>query len=174
MRRTGIAALALCIALAVSIGGAGASAPTAETLLARLVHTGFIGGVVLERNGARSRVLTAGIAARSPRTPVVAADHFRVGSITKSFVATVVLQLVGEGRLTLDKRLARQVRGILPAASTVTVRQLLQHRSGLFDYLADDRIFAPYDKGNLGYRWSPRALLRIALSHRPDFAPGHG
>jgi D-alanyl-D-alanine carboxypeptidase len=65
------------------------------------------------------------------------ADRFRVGSITKTFVAAVVLQLVGEGRMSLDDTVERWVPGLVPGGAGITVRQLLNHTSGLFDYIDD-------------------------------------
>jgi CubicO group peptidase (beta-lactamase class C family) len=69
--------------------------------------------------------------------PARAGDRFRVGSVTKSFVATVVLQLVGEGRLSLDDTLERWLPGLVPNGEQITVRQLLNHTSGLYDYTDD-------------------------------------
>ena len=71
----------------------------------------------------RSRLRTDG---RCVRT-----DRFRAGSITKPFVATVVLQLVGERRLSLSDTVERWLPGILPYGDQVTVRQLLNHTSGV-------------------------------------------
>ena len=59
-----------------------------------------------------------------------------------------------------------------PAADKITIRQLLNQTSGLFDYEKDPRVLAPYLAGNLAYRWAPRKLVRIAVSHRPLFTPG--
>ena len=62
--------------------------------------------------------------------------RFRAGSITKTFVATVVLQLVDEGRLRLDDTVERWLPGVVPDGDRITVRQLLNHTSGLYDYLS--------------------------------------
>jgi D-alanyl-D-alanine carboxypeptidase len=56
--------------------------------------------------------------------------RFRVGSITKSFVATVVLQLVGERKLALDDTVERWLPGVVPNGRRITVRQLLTIRAG--------------------------------------------
>jgi D-alanyl-D-alanine carboxypeptidase len=66
--------------------------------------------------------------------PAAVSSRFRIGSVTKTFVATVVLQLVDEGRLALDDPLARHLPGIVPNGTAITVRQILNHTSGLFDY----------------------------------------
>jgi D-alanyl-D-alanine carboxypeptidase len=60
--------------------------------------------------------------------------RFRIGSVTKTFTATLVLQLVGDGRIALDAPVERYLPGLLPYRQKITVRQLLQHRTGLFDY----------------------------------------
>ncbi|MFG3284587.1 serine hydrolase domain-containing protein [Streptomyces sp. NPDC048111] len=89
-------------------------------------------------------------------------DHFRAASITKSFVATVVLQLAGEGRLglgdTVERYLPGLVRGHGNDGRHLTLRSLLSHTSGLFNYTADDTAPVPL---------SPGAALGIALAHSP-------
>jgi CubicO group peptidase (beta-lactamase class C family) len=65
--------------------------------------------------------------------PARFADRIRVGSITKTFVATVVLQLVEEGKLSRDDSVEQWLPGVVPNGGAITLRQLLSHRSGLFD-----------------------------------------
>ena len=75
----------------------------------------------------------------SPRgRPLRATDRYRVGSATKTFVATVVLQLAGEGRLGLSDSVERWLPGLVPDGGAITVRQLLNHTSGLADYAPDE------------------------------------
>jgi D-alanyl-D-alanine carboxypeptidase len=100
-----------------------------------------------------------------------ATDRFRIASITKPFVATVALQLAAERRLRLDDSVERWLPGLIPNGQAITLRQLLGHTSGLFDYGQDTawvraRIASP------SREWSARELLRIAVSHPPLFAPG--
>jgi D-alanyl-D-alanine carboxypeptidase len=95
--------------------------------------------------------------------------RFRVQSVMKLFVATVVLQLVDEGVLELDGDAA-------PIAPGVTVRQLLNHTSGLPNYHDDIvALFEPYRK-DPAYRWplAPRELLGVALDRPRLFPPGEG
>ncbi len=99
------------------------------------------------------------------------ADRFRVGSITKSFVATVLLQLVGERKLALADSLERWLPGLVPNGRSITVRELLQHTSGLSDYV-DDSAFRTAVLTNPLRVWTPGQLVKIAISHRPVFAPG--
>ncbi|MEX0174030.1 serine hydrolase domain-containing protein [Streptomyces sp. LMG1-1-1.1] len=107
-------------------------------------------------------------------------DRFRVGSITKTFTATVLLQLQAEGRIDLDdpveKWLPGAVRGNGHDGRKITVRQLLNHTSGIYSYTEDpafqERVFGA---GFLEHRydtWTPAQLVSVAMTHRPDFAPG--
>ncbi|MCR6482652.1 beta-lactamase family protein [Amycolatopsis sp. OK19-0408] len=96
---------------------------------------------------------------------------FRAGSVTKTFVATVVLQLVGEGRVKLDAPVERYLPGLLPDRR-ITVRQLLQHTSGLYDYLRDLALDDPESLRHRGA--SPEELVALALRHPALFEPGTG
>ena len=97
-------------------------------------------------------------------------DRFRAGSITKSFVSTVALQLVGERKLSLSDTVERWLPGILPYGDHVTVRQLLQLTSGV----PDDQgpVEAEWLKGNMARSWTPRELVALVADKKPDFAPG--
>ncbi|XVV32819.1 serine hydrolase domain-containing protein (plasmid) [Streptomyces sp. CA-100214] len=81
-----------------------------------------------------------------------AADRFRVGSITNTFVATVLLQMTAEGKLSLDDTVERHLPGVVTGngndGRTVTVRQLLNHTSGLFDYLSEPSYYQKYVLGD--------------------------
>ncbi|MFJ3876002.1 serine hydrolase domain-containing protein [Streptomyces sp. NPDC090077] len=123
----------------------------------------------------------SGVGNRSTGTPRGADDRFRVGSITKSFVATVLLQMESEGRLDLDDKVERHLPGLVRGngndGRAITVRQLLHHTSGLFDYLADEQYNSTYLRGEgyLTHRYDtlpPEKHVRVALSHRPLFRPG--
>ena len=98
--------------------------------------------------------------------------HFRAGSLTKSFVATVVLQLVAEGRLSLSDTLERWLPAILPYGDRVTVHQLLNHTSGVPDYWATvERTLAGSRQGRLR-AWTPQALVGLVADQPPGFPPG--
>jgi CubicO group peptidase (beta-lactamase class C family) len=62
-------------------------------------------------------------------TSAAADGHFRIGSVTKTFVATVLLQLTDEGRLALDDPIERHLPGVVPDGERITVRHVLQHTS---------------------------------------------
>jgi D-alanyl-D-alanine carboxypeptidase len=100
---------------------------------------------------------------------------FRAGSITKTFVATVVLQLVAEGKVELDAPIERYLPGTVGGngndGARITVRHLLQHTSGLYSY-TDDLLMTD-DFESLRHRGGePGELVALALEHPPLFAPG--
>ncbi|MEU4469114.1 serine hydrolase domain-containing protein [Streptomyces sp. NPDC024017] len=110
-----------------------------------------------------------------------AGDRFRVGSITNTFVATVLLQMAAEKKLSLDDTVERHLPGVVTGngndGRAITVRQLLNHTSGLFDYLAEPAYYQKYVLGDgfLKHRYdtlTPGPRLEVALSHPPQFAPG--
>ncbi len=69
-------------------------------------------------------------------------DHYRIASLTKSYVATVVLQLVAEGRLRLSDNVERWLPGLVPEGDKITLR-LLNHTSGLYDHERTRRSSSP-------------------------------
>jgi D-alanyl-D-alanine carboxypeptidase len=142
-----------------------------EPLLHRVVEAGAPGGLVLVREGNTIRSAVRGGADRDQARPVRAGDRFRVGSVTKTFVATVVLQLASEGRLRLGDTVEQWLPGLVPGGGRISVRQLLSHTSGLFDYVEDPKVFAPYAREPT-YAWNPRRLVEIAIAHPPPFPPG--
>jgi D-alanyl-D-alanine carboxypeptidase len=91
------------------------------------------GGVMLVANGGSVWRGATGLAVKRPRQPMRVDRRFRIASVTKPFVATVVLQLVAEGRLRLDNTVERWLPGAVPGGSSITLRHLLSHTSGLVD-----------------------------------------
>jgi len=98
--------------------------------------------------------------------------HYRVGSLTKPFVATVVLQLVAEGRVSLQDTVERWLPGILPYGDQVTVRQLLSHTSGVPDYTLEPIVRLYTDPQARFRAWTPRELVALIADQPPDFPPG--
>jgi len=97
-------------------------------------------------------------------------DRFRAGSITKTFVAVVVLQLVDERRLRLDDTIGRWLPGLVTGGGRITVRQLLGHRSGLADYVTTS--FLRRTVNEPGRRWRPPELVRVAAEMGSVARPG--
>src|SRR6185437_10040383 len=104
--------------------------------------------------------------------PMSLADHVRVGSVTKPFTATLVLQQVRRGRLRLDERLSRFYPRF-PGARTITIRELLNHSSGIYDY-ASDPAFERELQSHPTRRWAPAELIAIAARQPLYFTPGTG
>ena len=104
----------------------------------------------------------------------------RIGSNTKTFVAVVILQLVQEGKISLDEPIETYLPGLLRGegidGTKITVRQLLQHTSGLPDHV--ETLFPANDTRQTGIfqlrdnYYSPRDLLDIALNKPAVFEPG--
>ncbi|GGU07368.1 MULTISPECIES: serine hydrolase domain-containing protein [Streptomyces] len=107
-------------------------------------------------------------------------DRYRVGSITKTFVATVLLQLQAEGRLDLDDSVEKWLPGVVRGnghdGREITVRQLLNHTSGVYSVTSDpgfqEKVFGPEFLERRYDTWTPQQLVAIAMTHKPDFAPG--
>lgn len=171
-------AASVVLALLLAAGSAAAPvsgdslAPTLRKDMEDLVAAGVPGVVVLVRREGRTVRLASGYSNLEKKTPMRVGDRFRIGSVTKSFVATVVLQLVGEGKLSLDDSIERWLPGLVPNGGKITVRQLLGHQSGLFDYLSDESVLKPYLGGNLGYVWTPPKLIAVSAAHPPLFEAG--
>ncbi len=147
--------------------------PRLQTLLDELVDRGGTGVLAVVTNGSQTWYQASGLARRSSPDALTTAARFRAGSLTKSFVATVALQLVAEGRLRLSDTVGRWLPGLLPNGSAVTLRMLLNHSSGLYDY-AEDQVLAQwiYTQPTIGI--APRRLIDIATSYPPLFDPGQG
>jgi D-alanyl-D-alanine carboxypeptidase len=139
--------------------------------LDHLVAAGAPGAVLFVREHGRTIRLTSGYGNLKTKTKIRPGDRFRVGSITKPFVATVALQLVAEGKLSLDDTVERWQPGLVPNGANITVRQLLNHTAGLFDYGGDDKFLEAAFRYPMK-QWPPRQIVKIATSHKPYFAPG--
>lgn len=150
----------------------GKKRPTALQRIVRdLVKAGAPGALAAVRTPSAFRGAAAGFANLQPREVMRPNDLYRVASVTKTFVSTVVLQLVSEGRLSLDDPVERWLPTLVPNGGSITIRQLLDHTSGLFDY-NEDAAFVNALLSNPGRTWLPRELLAFAFSHPPLFAPG--
>jgi D-alanyl-D-alanine carboxypeptidase len=99
-------------------------------------------------------------------------DHVRIASITKTFTATVILQLVDEGKLKLDDKLAQYDLGVtVPNSEEITIRNLLNMTSGLFNYTADETFWDTYTQ-DPEKAWAPRELVELAAAHGVVSPPG--
>ncbi len=99
-------------------------------------------------------------------------DHFRIGSVTKTFTGTVILQAAQRGALALDDPVSRFRPGV-PNGQQITIAQLLSMRSGLYDYAQARALNRTMDR-QPRHVFRPRDLLGIAYAARPHPRPGGG
>jgi D-alanyl-D-alanine carboxypeptidase len=147
-----------------------AAPPALQQALDKLVSDGVPGAIALQRQGRQEKHAASGVADLKTKRPIRATDRFRIGSITKSFVSTVVLQLVAERRLSLDDTVEHWLPGVVPHGDAITVRMLLNHTSGLYDYL--DETFPLQLLQDPLRTWRPQQVVQYAIAHPPLFAPG--
>jgi D-alanyl-D-alanine carboxypeptidase len=107
-----------------------------------------------------------GIANERSRARMRTDVHQRIGSVTKTFTGALLMQLVGEGKLSLDDTIDKYVGGV-PNGDTITLRQLADMTSGVASYTANsaftEALFAPAKR-----RWKPREVLDLGLAVPPD------
>lgn len=113
---------------------------------------------------------TYGVGDLERRKPLRSSDHFRIGSMTKTFTATAILRQVDRGRLRLSDTLDQFVKGI-PNGNLIIVRQLLAMQSGIFEYQADPE-FQEIVGDDLLADFGPWDVVRILRRSQPYFAPG--
>jgi D-alanyl-D-alanine carboxypeptidase len=119
-------------------------------------------------------ISVSGLGDQATDTLLSAANRFRIGGLTKTFTATVALQLVDEAKITLDDTLdSFNLEFTVPNERMITVRQLLNHTSGLYDY-SDNVDFIKSSAADFSKVWTPAELVQIAIDHGPYFLPGGG
>ncbi|MFK4068851.1 serine hydrolase domain-containing protein [Streptomyces sp. NPDC029674] len=188
-RRTGLtaAASALLVGTAAVPASASAAPRTPHGPRGRALQRGVdairatgTSGVLAEVQDARGRTTArAGVADLDApaKGPVPWDAYYRLGSDTKTYTATVVLQLVGEGRLkltdTVERRLPGAIRGHGNDGRRITVANLLRQTSGLNEYItADSGDFTPDAYRRNRFRsQSPEEQLAVALSKPPQWLP---
>jgi D-alanyl-D-alanine carboxypeptidase len=144
-----------------------------------ITAVGISGGVLgMVDLGDRRLAGRSGMADTATRRAVPLDGFFRIGSNTKTFIAVVLLQLVQEGRVGLDDSVGRWLPGVVSGngndGRAITVRELMQHTSGLYNYT--DTLLQPYDTARYhAHRFdhhTPEDLVAIAMAQPPLFAPG--
>ncbi|WP_206739334.1 serine hydrolase domain-containing protein [Streptomyces sp. L2] len=184
----GTTALLLTAALAGPAVAAGRAGTVAEgghsgtrKAIEAQVTAGIPGVTATVRDARGTWSATAGVGDLRTHRPRSTADRYRVGSITKTFVSTVMLQLEAEGRLSLDDTVEKWLPGVVDGHGNdgrrITLRRLLNHTSGIYDYTVDPGFDADYFQkdGFFEHRYddvTPQHLVAIAMRHAPVFAPG--
>jgi CubicO group peptidase (beta-lactamase class C family) len=141
---------------------------TLEAGIAQFKMPGAIAGLWFPGKG--EWVGTAGVGNPATGKAPGIDDKVRMGSVTKSFTATIVLQLVDEGLLSLDDPLGKWEPQV-PGAGQIKVRNLLNMTSGLFNY-TDLPEFWEKLNANPKAPWSPRQLVEMATANPSLFKPG--
>ena len=145
--------------------------PILQRIVKLLVREGAPGALAEVRTRTRVRRAAAGVSQRQPRVALRARDRFRAASITKSFVATVVLELAAEGKLSLDDNIEHWLPSLVPNGATITLRELLNHTSGLFNY-SEGAEWVETVLADPKRIWVPKELIALSAAHTPYFTAG--
>ncbi|MEU2290391.1 serine hydrolase domain-containing protein [Streptomyces bacillaris] len=153
---------------------AGGSTALQRSLDALVAQERFPAAFAWVRKDGRTSSLVSGSARLGGKVPVPRDGYVRAGSNTKTFTAVVVLQLVAEGKVALDEPIETYLPGVARGQGIdgrkITVRQLLQHTSGLPNYTEHIGL-EDFEKVQHTF-FHPHDLLTAALAHPADFAPG--
>ncbi|MFB7715976.1 serine hydrolase domain-containing protein [Nocardia sp. NPDC056100] len=188
-RRGGYAIVAAAALLATAGCDSGTAqspaAPPATQVsdaLTALVRSGMPGAQAVVDGPDGQRTFAAGAGDLSTGAPYAEGAHFRIGSVTKTFVATVVLQLIANRTIELEAPIERYLPGVVQGngndGNRITVHQLLQHTSGLADFAPEDpshKLPQQLDQTGDGKAYrdlTPPDLVAIAITMPPQFAPG--
>ncbi|MFD3497650.1 serine hydrolase domain-containing protein [Streptomyces sp. NPDC058676] len=188
VRTTLVAATAVALtaalaapAIAAAPAGTGGRHDATREAIEAAVTDGVPGVTATAKDVHGTWSATAGVGNLKTQKPRSPHDHYRVGSITKTFVATVLLQLEAEGELSLDDKVDTWLPGLVHGnghdGRQITIRQLLNHTSGIFNYTDDEELIRTYflKDGFFKHRYdqkAPEDLVALAMAHKPNFAPG--
>ncbi|MFH8989596.1 serine hydrolase domain-containing protein [Streptomyces sp. NPDC017940] len=175
------AALGATTAVAAPASGTKADPAPVRAALERTVAAGAPGAfaVVRDRDDAGRNLRVAVGASDLDGTPMRTDRRFRVGSNTKMFTSVLVLRLAEQGRIDLDKPLRDYLPAdTLPADWDMTGRQVLQHRSGIFDH-TNDLLEQPGEETTSAFEerirntvYQPAELVALSVKHGKQFTPG--
>jgi D-alanyl-D-alanine carboxypeptidase len=120
------------------------------------------------QDGRAPYVRAFGVRDTATRQPMATDLYMRIGSNSKTFTVTALLMLADQGKLGLDDPIDRYVKGV-PGGNRITLRQLAQMRSGLYNYSDDtNKVMAQQPSR----QWRPSELVEVAFRHPPLFPPG--
>jgi CubicO group peptidase (beta-lactamase class C family) len=162
--------------LALIAGFPAIAAPLADTqkelssyMEARVRANDFSGAVLVKLGGERLLLRGYGLANREWAIPNTPTTRFRLGSLTKGFTATLIMQLNGRGRIDLNAGICSYLSSCPQAWRPVTVHQLLTHTGGI-PSLTDDAEFVA--EGHDTLRRSPEQLIALIRDRPLEFVPG--
>jgi D-alanyl-D-alanine carboxypeptidase len=158
-----------------STAGASALKPIDQTALQAMVDTTaqellVPGAVVLLRTPQGQFTVTHGTTQLGTASPPSADTYFRIASNTKTMTAALIVQLAQEGKLNLSDPVAQYVPGV-PNGDHISIAELLEMRSGLYNYTEAPELAASLDRDPTKV-WTPEELLAIAFARPPNFPPG--
>jgi len=113
-----------------------------------------------------------GVADRASGKPMTTDVHHRIGSVTKTFTATLLLKAADEGLLSLDDPIDKYVKGV-PNGDKITLRQMSDMTSGIASYTADEQWVKEWSSDPTRV-WKPEDLARFGIEESPLFDPGSG
>lgn len=119
--------------------------------------------------GKGSYVRAFGVADKATRAPMQPDLNMRIGSETKTFTVTALLELVDRGKVGLDDPIGKYIAGV-PNGDRITLRELAGMRSGLFNYSEDEDFNKALDTG-AERPFTPQQLLDYSFKHPVQFAP---
>ena len=128
------------------------------------------GAVVLLRTPQGDFTVAYGTTQLGTARPPRADTHFRIASNTKTMTAAMIVQLAQEGKLRFDEPVSKYIPGV-PEGDHITIAELLDMRSGLYNYTSAPEISESVDRDPTRV-WTPQELLAIAFARPPNFAPG--
>ncbi|MFE5868716.1 serine hydrolase domain-containing protein [Streptomyces roseifaciens] len=179
---TAVVGTAVVPAVAATAPGADKAHAATQEALNGLVAADMPGVAAEARTPKGTWSGSAGYADTATKRKRTAADHFRAGSITKSFVATVLLQLEAEGKLSIDDSVEKRLPGVIKGngydANKITIRQLLNHTSGVHDMVYTPEWNEQMNgQGFFEHRYdikTPEQIVAMGIKYGPDFEPGKG
>ncbi|PHD49358.1 D-alanyl-D-alanine carboxypeptidase [Bacillus toyonensis] len=138
------------------------------------LQLGYPGILANISKGGKTWSYAAGIADVRTKKPMKADFRFRIGSVTKTFIATVLLQLSGENRLNLDDSIEKWLPGVIQGngydGNQITIRQILNHTTGIADYMNSK----DFDIMDTKKSYTAEEFVKMGISLPPEFAPGKG
>src|SRR5512132_3384513 len=171
----GVALLIAACSRPGSTAGSSALKPIDQAALQTMVDTTakellIPGAVLLLRTPQGEFKVTYGTTQLGKTSPPHADTHFRIASNTKSMTAAVILQLAQEGKLRLGDPVSKYVPGV-PNGDNISVAELLEMRSGLYDYTSAPEMAGFFDNDPTKV-WTAQEVLAISFARPPNFPPG--
>jgi len=147
------------------------SARLTQTIAANIRKAKIPGAIVGVWRGNR-QLYTQGVGVSNIKTeaPLNVNGYQRIGSVTKSFVVTGILQLVDRGQMGLDDPISKYLPGVVPNGDNITIRELAEMRSGIYSYT--NTIIPSVIASDPEHQWTTSEILAIAFGQAPLFPPG--